>query len=105
MCLEVTFPRIRPESNKLLARQRASSEEWVLEGRFEGLHLPGCGFRLCTDSGRCRGFLSQILGLLHFSEGKGPAGSVLLHSPGSGAGVVSPEGGDGLLPSCPSLTW
>ena len=85
--------------------QRASSEERILEGRFGGLHLSGCGFRLCTDSGRHRSFLSQILGLLHFCEGKWLAGSVLLCSPGSGAGVVSPEGGDGLLPSCPGPTW
>lgn len=48
---------------------------------------------------KTRVFHVRFWGLLCFSEGKGLAGSVLLCSPNSGAGVVSPEGGDGLLPS------
>lgn len=31
--------------------QRAPSEERILEARFAGLHLPGCGFRLCQTPG------------------------------------------------------
>lgn len=49
--------------------------------------------------------MSQISGLQRFPEGQGLARPVLQHSPGSGAGAVSPEGGDGLFPSCPGPTW